>query len=333
MSQNTHAIRFSHYGDHDVLSYESVTLPDIGRHEVLVRHKAIGVNFIDTYHRTGLYPLSLPSGVGKEAAGVIEAVGGGVSQFAVGDRVAYVNGALGAYSEAHVVAEQALIKLPDNISFDVAAAMMLKGLTAAYLLLRTHTLSANDTILVHAAAGGVSSILIPWAKAIGARVIGTVGSEAKVATAKANGCDDVLLYRQVDVAAEVRKLTQGKGVDVVYDSVGKDTFTMSLDSLKKMGLMVSFGNASGAVPDFSPLLLSQKGSLFFTRPVLFDYVAEPQEQQALADALFYQLEKKAIDIKITKRLPLSNAGEAHRLLESGITTGSLILMPNCNESE
>lgn len=333
MTQKTHAIRFACHGDYQVLSYQSLELPPIGSHEVLVRHKAVGVNFIDTYHRTGLYPLSLPSGVGKEAAGVVEAVGDDVSQFAVGDRVVYVNGALGAYSEAHIVAEQALIKLPDDISFDMAAAMMLKGLTAAYLLLRTHVLSDSDTILVHAAAGGVSSILIPWAKSIGARVIGTVGSEAKVALAKANGCDEVLLYRQVDVAARVHELTQGKGVDVVYDSVGKDTFSMSLDCLKKMGLMVSFGNASGAVPDFSPLLLSQKGSLFFTRPVLFDYVANPQEQQALADALFDQLQQKAIDIKITKRLPLSEAGEAHRLLESGTTTGSLILIPQSSEKE
>ncbi len=191
-------------------------------------------------------------------------------------------------------------------------------------------LSANDTILVHAAAGGVSSILIPWAKSIGARVIGTVGSEAKIATARANGCDEVLLYRELGaeaVTATVRELTQGKGVDVVYDSVGKDTFDMSLNALKKKGLMVSFGNASGPVPDFSPLLLSQKGSLFFTRPVLFDYVDEQHEQQALAHALFEQLNKKSIDINITERLPLSKAGEAHRLLEGGTTTGSLILVP------
>lgn len=329
---NTHinAIRFSEYGSHQVLNCQSVALPTVGPHEVLVRNRAIGVNFIDTYHRTGLYPLSLPSGLGKEAAGIVEAVGDQVSQYTVGDRVAYVNAPLGAYSQAHVVAEQALIKLPDNISFDMAAAMMLKGLTAAYLLLRTHVLSANDTILVHAAAGGVSSILIPWAKSIGTRVIGTVGSEAKIATARANGCDEVLLYRELGaeaVTATVRELTQGKGVDVVYDSVGKDTFDMSLNALKKKGLMVSFGNASGPVPDFSPLLLSQKGSLFFTRPVLFDYIDEQHEQQALANALFEQLNKKSIDINITERLPLSKAGEAHRLLESGTTTGSLILVP------
>ena len=322
------AIRFSETGDYRVLSYESIELADLGEYDVLVRHKTIGVNFIDTYHRSGLYPLSLPSGIGKEAAGVVAAIGDKVSRLQVGDRVAYVNAALGAYADAHLVNEKVLIILPDSICFETAAAMMLKGLTAAYLVLKTYPLTASDTLLIHAAAGGVNSLLIPWAKSIGAKVIGTVGSEAKVAIAKANGCDTVLLYRQVDIPTEVKKLTDGKGVDVVYDSVGKDTFEMSLDSLKPRGLMVSFGNASGAVPDFPPLILAKKGSLFLTRPALIDYVSDPEEQQELADALFAQVEKKAIDVRVTKRLELAQAGEAHRLLESGVTTGSIVLIPN-----
>lgn len=206
---------------------------------------AIGVNFIDTYHRSGLYPVTLPSGLGKEAAGIITSIGKGVKQFSVGDRVTYVNAPLGAYAEQHIVDESALIKLPDDISFDMASAMMLKGLTTDYLLRKTYHVQAGDTLPVHAAAGGVGSILIPWAKSLGATVIGIVGSEVKIVTVKANGCDEVLLYRQEDVAAKVQEITQGQGVDVVYDSVGKDSFTMSLDSLKKRGLMVSLGNASG----------------------------------------------------------------------------------------
>jgi NADPH2:quinone reductase len=323
-----HAIRFSETGDYRVLSYTSIELPHLGEYDVLIKHKAIGVNFIDTYHRSGLYPLSLPSGVGKEAAGVVAAVGDKVNRVQIGDRVAYVNAALGAYADAHVVNEKALILLPESICFETAAAMMLKGLTAAYLVLKTYPLSASDTILIHAAAGGVSSLLIPWAKSIGAKVIGTVGSEVKVAIAKANGCDEVLLYRQENVPAEVKRLTGGRGVDVVYDSVGKDTFDISLDSLKPRGLMVSFGNASGAVPDFPPLMLAKKGSLFITRPALIDYVNDPEEQQELADALFAQVQQKAIDVRVSQRLDLAQAGEAHRLLESGVTTGSMILIPS-----
>jgi NADPH:quinone reductase len=321
-------VQFSQTGDYRVLSFEQYALAELGDYDVVVDNKAIGVNFIDTYHRSGLYPLSLPSGLGKEAAGLVVALGAKVTLVQLGDRVAYVNGPLGAYSAAHIVPETALIKLPPRISFETAAAMMLKGLTAAYLLLKTYPLKASDTILVHAAAGGVSSILIPWAKAIGARVIGTVGSEAKIAIAKANGCDEVLLYRKDNVPAEIHRITSGKKVDVVYDSVGKDTFTMSLDCLRPRGLLVSFGNASGAVPDFSPLLLSSKGSLFLTRPTLFDYISDPKEQQELADALFDRVHSEDVVIKITKQLLLSEAGEAHRLLESGATTGSLVLIPD-----
>ncbi len=320
-------VRFSVCGDPEVMELTKISPETLEPHQVLVKHEAIGVNFIDTYHRSGLYPLSLPSGLGKEAAGIVEAIGSDVSHVSVGDRVAYVNAPIGAYAEKHIVDETALIHLPDEVSMEAAAAIMLKGLTAAYLLLKTHRLISDDTILVHAAAGGVSSILIPWAKHIGARVIGTVGSQAKVATAKANGCDEVLLYREVDIPKEVRSITSGRGVDVVYDSVGKDTFEMSLDCLCPRGLFVSFGNASGAVPDFSPLYLAKKGSLFMTRPVLFDYVSDRNEQQELADALFDQVKNQRIAVNITHRLSLSKALEAHQLLESGTTTGSLILVP------
>lgn len=324
--QSIKSIQFSAHGDHSVLRMESLPIPELSEYDVLIQHKAVGVNFIDTYHRSGLYSVNFPSGLGKEAAGIVQAVGKNVSDVKVGDRVAYVTAPLGAYAEAHCVKEKDVILIPDDISFETAAAMMLKGLTAAYLLLKTYNVKSGDTILVHAAAGGVSSILIPWAKQLGARVIGTVGSEAKVAVAKNNGCDEVLLYREIDVPTAVRELTEGKGVDVVYDSVGKDTFAMSLDCLKPRGLMVSFGNASGAVPDFSPLFLARKGSLFFTRPVLIDYVDDPKELQFLADALFKQVLAKNIEVKINLSLPLADAAEAHRLLESGATTGSIILL-------
>jgi NADPH2:quinone reductase len=293
----------------------------------VVKQEAVGVNFIDTYHRSGLYPMELPSGLGKEAAGVVTAVGDKVSNIAVGDRVCYVAAPLGAYSDTHIVPEPAVIKLPDAISYKTAAAMMLKGMTAAYLLLKTYPVTAADTILVHAAAGGVGSILTQWARAIGATVIGTVGSAAKAELAKQNGCDEVLLYREVDVPAAVNKITANRGVDVVYDGVGKDTFNLSLQSLKTRGMMVSFGNASGAVPDFSPLLLTQMGSLYLTRPSLFDYVAEPEEQQFLADALFERVASGDISIQISSEFPLSEASEAHKTLESGTTTGSIILLP------
>ena len=232
---------------------------------------------------------------------------------------------LGAYAEAHLVPEQALIKLPDTIPTRLAAGMMLKGLTAAYLLLKTYPVTATDTILVHAAAGGVGSILTQWAKAIGATVIGSVGSSKKVDIAQQNGCDEVLLYREIDLPEAVGKITSGRGVDVVYDSVGKDTFDMSLRSLKCRGMLVSFGNASGPVPDFSPLLLTQMGSLYITRPSLFDYVADPEEQQFLADALFERVTGGDISIQINHEFPLADAALAQTTLESGQTTGSIIL--------
>jgi NADPH:quinone reductase len=323
----TKAIQIDAYGDHSVLRLREINLPALAPNEVLVQHEAIGVNFIDIYHRSGLYPLELPSGIGKEAAGTVAAIGDGVTRVAVGDRVSYVSAPLGAYSQAHIVPENVLIKLPEAITSEIAAGMMLKGLTAAYLILKTYPVTSADTVLIHAAAGGVGSILTQWARAIGATVIGTVGSEQKIDTAKRNGCDEVLLYREVDVPSEVRQLTSGRGVDVVYDSVGRDTFDLSLRCLKRRGMMVSFGNASGAVPDFPPLLLTQMGSLYLTRPSLFDYVADPEEQQFLADSLFARVSWGDISIQINHKFSLADAALAQQTLESGVTTGSTILLP------
>jgi NADPH:quinone reductase len=323
----TKSIRINKYGDHSVLQLNDIQLPTPSGNQVLVQQEAIGVNFIDTYHRSGLYPLELPSGLGNEAAGVVAAVGDDVTQVSVGDRVCYVAAPIGAYAEAHIVPEECLIKLPDAISAKTAAGMMLKGMTAAYLLLKTYPVTAESIILVHAAAGGVGSILTQWAKAIGATVIGTVGSSAKAEIAKQNGCDEVLLYREVNVPAAVKDITSDRGVDVVYDGVGKDTFEISLKSLKRRGMLVSFGNASGAVPDFSPLLLTKMGSLYLTRPSLFDYVAEPEEQQLLADALLQRVISGDIRIQIKHVFPLAEACVAQQTLESGVTTGSIILVP------
>lgn len=323
----TKSIQIEKYGDHSVLQLKDIELSKPTGNQVLVRHEAIGVNFIDTYHRSGLYPLELPSGLGKEAAGVVAAVGDKVTMVTVGDRVCYVAAPIGAYADAHIVPEDCLIILPDAISSKTAAGMMLKGMTAAYLLLKTYPVTPPDTILVHAAAGGVGSILTQWAKAIGATVIGTVGSVNKAEIAKQNGCDEVLLYRETDVPVEVRKFTSGRGVSVVYDGVGKDTFDISLQCLKRRGMMVTFGNASGAVPDFSPLILTKMGSLYLTRPSLFDYVADPGEQQFLADALFARVITGEISIQINHEFRLVEAGLAQESLESGSTTGSTILVP------
>ncbi len=320
-------VTFSNTGGPEVMKIDKHILGLPGPNEVLVRHDVVGVNFIDTYYRSGLYSAQLPSGLGSEAAGIVEAVGSAVTRVSIGDRVAYASGPLGAYAEAHIVPENVLVKLPEGIDSKTAAAMMLKGLTVAYLLLKSFPLQASHTLLVHAAAGGVGSILTQWAHAIGATVIGSVGREEKVALAKQQGCDHVLLYREVDVPGEVRALTEGKGVDVVYDSVGKDTFHWSLDSLKTRGMMVSFGNASGAVPDFPPLLLAQKGSLFFTRPRLADYVDNPDELQELANALFERVISGDIGIKASHEYVLSDVVKAHKELESGQTTGSLVLIP------
>jgi NADPH2:quinone reductase len=320
-------IRFDISGGPEVLQTEHIDCGQPGPGEVLLQHTAIGVNFIDTYHRSGLYPLPLPSGLGSEAAGVALAVGAGVSHVAAGDRVAYAGGPLGAYSQQRVMPAQHLVKLPDSVSDDTAACLMLQGMTVAYLILHTYRVQPGQTVLWHAAAGGVGQIAVQWLSAMGVTVIGTVGSADKAALARALGCAHVINYREENVPARVRELTGGGGVPVVYDSVGKDTFEMSLNSLAPRGMFVSFGNASGAVPDFSPLLLAQKGSLFFTRPRLHDYIATRAELEALADAVFEQVARGTVKVQPSARYALTDAAQAHRDLEARRTTGSLILLP------
>lgn len=319
------AIRFDAPGGPDVLHLAEVETPRPGPGEILVRNQAVGINFIDTYHRSGLYPVPLPSGLGLEAAGVVEAVGPGVTRFAPGDRAAYATGPVGAYAEFHVTGEHMAVGLPAWISAEQAAAGLLKGLTAEFLLRRTYKLAAGETVLVHAAAGGVGQILVQWAKAIGAVVIGTAGSEEKAALARELGADHVILYRNADVAAEVRRLTDGAGVRVAYDSVGKSTFEGTLGSIGKRGLFVSFGNASGPVPAFEPARLQQAGSLFFTRPMLFDYVATADEADAGAAAFFDQVAAGSVSIAIAAEYPLAEAADAHRAVESRDLAGSVIL--------
>lgn len=321
------AIRLERHGGPDVLQLVDETLPAPGPGEVRVRHTAIGLNFIDTYFRTGLYPISLPSGLGQEAAGVIEALGPDVTDFAVGDRVAYATSTLGAYAAARVMPTTPLVKLPAGVSDEAAAALMLKGMTAFYLTHLTHAVRPGETLLVHAAAGGVGSLLVPWAKRLGASVIGTAGSAGKLAIAEAAGCDHVINYREQDFVAEVRRLTGGRGVDVVYDSVGKDTFIGSLDCLHRRGLLVTYGNASGKVPAFEPVLLAQKGSLFVTRPTLAHYTATCEELDTAANAVFAALQGGVIAARIDQRYPLREAAQAHADLESRRTTGTTVLLP------
>ena len=320
------AIRFHQTGGPEVLRWEEVTVGDPAPGEARVRHEAVGLNFIDTYHRGGLYPLPLPSGLGREAAGVVEAVGDGVTDIKPGDRVAYGSGPLGAYSEVRCMPADRLLKLPDSLSCRTGAAMMLQGLTAAYLLRHTFPVKRGDQILIHAAAGGVGLIACQWAKALGATVIGTVSTEAKAELARKNGCDHVILYSREDVAKRVREIT-GEGVAVVFDGVGKDTFMGSLDSLRPRGTMVTFGNASGAVPPFDPLLLAQKGSLFVTRPILDHYAGKRSDLLALGEELFGVVASGQVKIEINQTYALSDAAQAHRDLEARKTTGSTILVP------
>ena len=320
------AIRFHETGGPDVLKFEDVELPPPGAGQVRVRHTAIGVNFIDTYHRSGLYKLPLPSGLGSEAAGVVEAVGADVGSLKIGDRVAYA-GTLGAYAEANNVAADRLVKLPANVPNDIAAAAMLKGMTAQYLLTRTFTVNPGDTILFHAAAGGVGLIACQWAKHLGATVIGTVGSDDKIALAEQNGCDHVLNTRKDDWVKRVREITKGEGVPVVYDSIGKDSWNGSLDCLAVRGTMVSFGNSSGAVPAFEPGILSAKGSLYLTRPTLVHYTRTAAELQRTADDLFAVIASGVVKIQVNQRFALADAAKAHEALHSRATTGATILMP------
>jgi NADPH2:quinone reductase len=323
----TYAIRIHKTGGPEVLSWEPVELPAPGAGEVTIRHAAVGLNFIDTYHRTGLYPLPLPSGIGLEGAGVVEAIGAGVTEVQVGDRVAYAGGPIGAYAEARNIPAHRLLKLPDSISFDTAAAMMLQGLTAAYLLRKTYCVQPGDAVLIHAAAGGVGLIACQWAKALGATVIGTVGSAAKGELAKAHGCDHVINYSTENFVARVREITGGEGVPVVYDGVGKDTFMGSLDSLRPLGMLVTYGNASGPVPPLDLLLLSQKGSLFVTRPTIVSYTAKRADLEALGAELFDVVASGKVKIEVHQRYALKDAAQAHSDLEARKTTGSTILIP------
>ena len=322
-----HAIRLHKTGGPEVLSWEDVELPPPAQGEATVRHHAVGLNFIDTYHRTGLYPLPLPSGIGLEGAGVVEAVGQGVTEVKVGDRVAYAGGPVGAYAEVRNIPAHRLLKLPGSIAFNTAAAMMLQGLTTAYLLRRTYRVQPGDAVLIHAAAGGVGLIACQWAKALGATVIGTVGSAAKADLARVHGCDHVINYSSEDFTSRVRDITGGEGVPVVYDGVGKDTFMGSLDSLRPMGMLVSYGNASGPVEPLDLLLLSQKGSLFVTRPTLMNYTAKRADLEALGAELFDVVGSGKVKIEVNQSYALKDAIQAHRDLEARKTTGSTILIP------
>jgi len=321
------AIRFEKTGGIDVLEYKDIDLAPPGQGQVRVKHTAIGVNFIDIYHRTGLYPLPLPSGLGSEAAGTVEAIGPGVNNFNLGERVGYCSGSLGAYSEAANVPADRLVKLPSGISDEIAAASMLKGMTAQYLLRRIHSVKAGETIVFHAAAGGVGQIGVQWAKALGASVIGTTTSPEKVAICIENGCDHVLNTHEAGWEKQVRDITGGQGVPVVYDSIGKATFLHGLDCLSPRGIMVTYGNASGPVDPFSPSILAGKGSLFVTRPTLAHYVRTQKELQETADDVFAVIMSGKVKIAINQRHALKDAARAQEELASKKTTGATILKP------
>lgn len=299
-----------------------------GPGEVLVRHTAVGLNFIDVYHRTGLYPQPLPFTPGADGVGVVEALGPGVTDLSGGDRVAYTsNGPIGSYCEARVLPRSRLVRVPDDLDDDTVASILVKGCTAEYLVRRTYPVKAGDRVLLHAAAGGVGLLVVQWLKALGAEVIGTVGSEEKAQMVRAHGCDHVILYEQEEVAPRVREITGGRGVDVVYDSVGTSTFHGSLDSLRPRGMMVSFGNASGPPPEISPLLLSKKGSLYLTRPTVAHYYSDPGEVEEGFAALFEVVASGRVRPYIGARIPLREAAEAHRRLEARETVGSTVLLP------
>ena len=326
-SEFVNAIVFHQHGSADVLKCERQQLSAPGRGELQLRHTAIGVNFIDIYDRSGLYPRPLPETPGREAAGVVVALGPGVSGFKVGQRVAYVLALAGAYCERRNIGANHVVKLPRDVTDEQAAALMLKGLTAEYLLRRTYRVQRADYVLTHAAAGGVGSLLTQWARFLGARVMGIVGSEAKIAMAKRQGCHQVFLAGRDDIVESVRRYTRGRMADVVYDSVGKDTFADSLDCLRPRGMMVSFGNASGPPPPIAPLELARHGSLFLTRPSLFDYIASREELEAAARAMFALLRAKKLRVHIGQRYALADAAQAHSDLEARRTTGASVLIP------
>jgi NADPH2:quinone reductase len=320
----SHAIRLHATGGPEVLRWEVVELPDLASGEARVRHQAVGLNFIDIYHRSGLYALPLPSGIGLEGAGVVEAVGSAVTDLKAGDRVAYAGGPVGAYAEARNIPADRLVKLPDAIDFKTGAAMMLQGLTAQYLLRRTYRVQPGDTILIHAAAGGVGLIVCQWAKALGATVIGTVSSDDKAALAKAHGCDHAIVYTRENFTERVKEITGGAGVPVVYDSIGKDTFTGSLDCLRPLGMMVTFGNASGPVPPVDTFELSKRGSLFLTRPTLFTYTAKRADLLQMAGELFDEVISGKVKIEVNQTYALKDAAQAQIDLVARRTTGSTV---------
>jgi NADPH2:quinone reductase len=319
-----HAIRVHETGGPEVLKWEEVEVGEPGRGQIRIRQEAAGLNFIDVYHRTGLYPQPLPFTPGVEGAGVVDAVGPDVTGVKVGDRVAY-GGPVGGYAEVRLIPADRLVKLPDAITSQQAAAMMLQGMTAEMLLRRVYPVKSGDTVLVHAAAGGVGLILCQWAKALGATVIGTVGSDEKAELVRAHGCDHPIVYTRQDFVAEVERITGGAKVPVVYDGVGRDTFMKSLDCLARRGVMVSFGNASGPVDAFPTLLLAQKGSLFLTRPTLYDYTLDPNDLQQSARELFDVVTSGKVKIEVGQRFALGEAAEAHRALEGRKTSGSTVL--------
>ena len=322
------AVRFYETGGPEVLRYEDVEVGEPGPGQVRLRHVAVGLNYADTYFRNGTYPIPLANGMGVEASGVVQAVGEGVSHVAVGDRVTYTGfmNTLGAYSTERLIPAAPLIKLPETIAFETAAAMTMRGLTASYLMRRLYEFKPGDSILLHAAAGGVGLIVSQWAKLLGLTVIGTGSTDAKAELARAHGCDHTINYSHEDVAKRVRELTDGVGVNVVFDSVGRTTFIGSLDSLKRRGLMVCVGTASGTIEPFDPQILAMKGSLFLTRPALADYIADPAEKAALAGELFGHVGSGRIKIEINQHYALQDAVQAHRDLESRKTTGSSIFV-------
>ena len=322
-----HAIRIHQTGGPEVLTWEEVEVGEPGAGEVLLRQTAIGLNYIDTYHRSGLYPLPLPCGIGLEAAAVVERVGPQVDDWQVGDRVAYASAPIGAYAERRVHSASRLVRIPPGVSDQQAAAMLLQGMTAEYLIRRTFAVRAGQWVLFHAAAGGVGLIACQWLKHLGARVIGTAGGAQKMALAGAHGCEHVLDSHGQGLAAQVRELTGGDGVAVVYDGVGKETFLTSLDSLARRGMLVSFGNASGPVPAFDPAMLGARGSLFLTRPSLLDYTFTREELQASAAALFAVVAQGVVTIEVRQSYALRDAAQAHRDLEGRRTTGSTVLLP------
>ena len=321
------AIRIYEFGGPDVLRWEEVDVPDPGEGEVQIRHTAIGLNFIDTYHRTGLYPVDLPTGLGSEATGIVEAVGPGVTGVAVGDRVVYAGTPANSYSEIRNIAAWLLVPVPDDMPDEQAAAVLLKGLTAWYLLRRSYRVNKGDAILLYAAAGGVGSLTSQWAKHLGATVIGVVSTDEKAELARTNGCEHIVMSDDADIPGTVKGLTGGEGVAAVYDSVGRDTFFASLDSLRPHGTMVPFGNSSGPVDSFAPAELAKRGSLYVTRPILFHFVNTRAKLLHACDELFDVVHRGAVRISIRQQYALKDAAKAHRDLEARKTTGSTILLP------